>query len=153
VTAAPGDAPSAPERAGTAGEARAVIFFDGVCGLCNRLVQFVLARDGAARFRFAPLQGGFARRELVPRGGRPDDLDTMAVLTPEGELLERSRAVLFILRELGGLWKVLSGLRVLPVALTDRAYDLVARSRYRVFGRLDACRVPGPAERDRFIEG
>jgi predicted DCC family thiol-disulfide oxidoreductase YuxK len=133
-------------------DARGVIFFDGVCGLCNRLVQFVLARDRAARFRFAPLQGSFARRELVPRGGRPEDLDTMVVLTGEGQLLEKSRAVLFILRELGGVWKLLAAVRLLPVALTDRVYDLVARSRYRLFGRLDACRVPGPAERARFIE-
>jgi predicted DCC family thiol-disulfide oxidoreductase YuxK len=139
VTAAPADQ-------------RAVIFFDGVCGLCNRLVQFVLARDRAGHFRFAPLQGDFARRELVPRGGRPDDLDTMVVLTPAGQLLEKSRAVLFILRELGGVWRLLAGLRVLPVALTDRVYDVVARSRYRLFGRLDACRLPGPAERERFMQ-
>jgi predicted DCC family thiol-disulfide oxidoreductase YuxK len=134
------------------GPARAVIFFDGVCGLCNRLVQFVLARDRAERFRFAPLQGDFARLELVPRGGRPEDLDTIVVLTAGGQLLQKSRAVLFILRELGGVWGALAWLRVLPVGLTDRAYDLVARSRYRVFGRLDACRLPGPAERDRFIQ-
>ncbi len=128
-----------------------VLFFDGVCGLCNRLVHFVLTRDRRARFRYAPLQGGFAARELPPRGGNPADLDTMYLLTADGQLLQRSRAVFFVLRELSGPWRALAWLRVLPRALTDRAYGAVARSRYRPFGKLDACPVHGPAERGRFI--
>ncbi len=129
-----------------------IIFYDGVCGLCDRLVQFVLRRDPGGRFHYATLQGAFAGRELPPRGGRPADLDTVLVLTADGRLLHKSRAVLFVLRELGGAWAAVAWLRVVPPALTDRAYDLVARLRYRWFGRLDACRVPGPGERDRFIE-
>ena len=119
--------------------------------MCNRLVRFVLARDRAARFRFAQLQGGYAARELVPRGGRPDDLETMFVLTAGGRLLRKSQAVLFILGELGGVWAFLAWLRVLPTALLDRLYDVVARRRYRLFGRLEACPVPSAAERERFI--
>jgi predicted DCC family thiol-disulfide oxidoreductase YuxK len=129
-----------------------VLFFDGVCGLCSRLVQFVLSRDRAASFRFAPLQGDFAARELEPRGARPGDLDTLLVLTADGRLLRRSRAVLFVLRELGGVWAAVAWLRVLPAPLLDRAYDLIARVRYRLFGRLEACRVPAASERTRFIE-
>jgi predicted DCC family thiol-disulfide oxidoreductase YuxK len=123
-----------------------------VCGLCDRSVRFVLARDRAAKFRFAPLQGALAARELPPRGGEPAALDTIYVLTAEGRLLRRSRAVLFVLRELGGWWRLIALGRVLPAALTDRVYDLVARVRYRVFGRLEACRVPGLGERERFLE-
>jgi len=128
-----------------------VLFFDGVCGLCNRLVHFVLTRDRRNRFRYAPLQGGFAGRELPPRGGNPADLDTMYVLAKDGRLLRESEAVFFALQELGGFWRVLAWLRVLPRALTDGGYRLVARGRYGPFGKLDACPVHGPAERGRFI--
>jgi predicted DCC family thiol-disulfide oxidoreductase YuxK len=142
-----GRADRAPATLGTH-----VLFFDGVCGLCNRLVQFVLARDRRRAFRFAPLQGGFAARELAPRGARPADLETLLVLTAEGDLLRKSRAVVFVLRELGGGWGAVARLAVLPAVLLDRAYDLVARTRYRLFGRLEACRVPTASERERFIE-
>jgi predicted DCC family thiol-disulfide oxidoreductase YuxK len=111
----------------------------------------VLSRDRRARFRYATLQGGFAARELPPRGGNPGDLDTMYVLTDDGRLLQRSEAVFFVLRELGGLWRLLAWLRVLPRALADWAYRMVARSRYRPFGKLDSCPIHGPAERGRFI--
>jgi predicted DCC family thiol-disulfide oxidoreductase YuxK len=129
-----------------------VIFFDGVCGLCDRWVQFVLPRDRGGKFKFAPLQSALAARELPPRGGRPEDLNTVYVLTAGGALLRKSRAVLFVLRELGGIWAAVALLRVVPAVITDRLYDLVARTRYRLFGRLDACRVPGPEERGRFLD-
>jgi predicted DCC family thiol-disulfide oxidoreductase YuxK len=128
-----------------------VVFFDGVCGLCNRIVHFVLTRDRRSRFRYAPLQGGFASRQLPLRGGNPADLDTMYVLTDGGHLLRESEAAFFVLRELGGIWRALAWLRALPRALTDRGYRFVARRRYGPFGKLDACPVHGPAERGRFI--
>jgi predicted DCC family thiol-disulfide oxidoreductase YuxK len=129
-----------------------IVFFDGVCGLCDRLVQFVLRRDRQARFRFAPLQGRLAARELPPRGARPQDLDTLYVLTADGQLLSRSRAAFFILRHLPGGWPILAALRVLPAFLTDLGYRLVARLRYRLFGRFDQCRIPSAADRDRVID-
>lgn len=129
-----------------------VVFFDGVCGLCDRFVQFVLDRDGRQVFRFAPLQGAFAARELPPKGGDPGRLDTVYVLTADGRLLRRSRAVLFVLGELGGPWRAVSWLRVVPAVIADRFYDLVAAVRYRVFGKREACRIPTPAERARFVE-
>jgi predicted DCC family thiol-disulfide oxidoreductase YuxK len=131
------------------------VFYDGVCRFCDRFVQFVLARDRAGRFRFAPLQGAFAARALGAHGRRPGDLDTAYVLTADGRVLSRSRAVLFVLANLGGLWWVLGLLRVVPAVIADRVYDGVARVRYRIFGRLegnDACRVPTAAERARFID-
>jgi predicted DCC family thiol-disulfide oxidoreductase YuxK len=132
----------------------AVLFYDGACKFCDRFVQFVLARDRAGRFRFAPLQGGFAARTLGARGRRPGDLDTAYVLTADGRVLAKSRAVLFVLGRLGGLWWVLSLLRVVPAVVADRVYDGVARVRYRIFGRFEgnaACRIPSAAERARFI--
>jgi predicted DCC family thiol-disulfide oxidoreductase YuxK len=131
-----------------------VIFYDGVCGFCDRLVQFVLARDARAHFRFAQLQGTLARRELPPRGGQPEDLDTVCVLTGDGRLLVQSRAVLYVMRRLGGGWAPLSAvLQVVPRFLADVVYRLVARVRYRIWGRFDRCRVPTAAERGRFIAG
>lgn len=128
-----------------------IVFFDGVCGLCDRLVQFVLRRDHERRFRFAPLQGRLAGRELRLRGVDPEDLDTLYVLTAHGRLLTRSRAVFFVLRQLGGGWGVLANLRVLPAFVTDIGYRLVSSVRYRLFGRFDQCRVPSPEDRDRVL--
>ena len=84
-------------------------------------------------------------------GGPADDLDTIYVLSAEGQLLQRSRAVTFVLRELGGGWRLLALSRWLPVFITDRVYNLVARVRYRLFGRFEACRLPTEAERGRII--
>jgi predicted DCC family thiol-disulfide oxidoreductase YuxK len=128
-----------------------IVFYDGVCGLCNKVINFLLRRDREGRLRFATLQGEAARRLLVPLGGRPDDLDTVYVITADGVLLERSRALIRAASSLGGFWRLAGLLRVFPAPLTDLAYRLVARLRYRIFGRLDACPLPPPALRQRFV--
>lgn len=127
------------------------MFFDGVCGLCNRTVQFLLRHDRGDRLRFAPLQGETARRVLVPLGGKPEALDTIYVVTAEGRLLERSRAVLFAAAALGGAWRLVAVLRVVPRPLADLVYGWVARVRYRVFGRLESCALPTPEQRAKFL--
>lgn len=127
-----------------------VILYDGVCGLCDRSVRFVLRHDHAGRFRFAPLQGEFAARALARHGRDAADLDTVYLLDGE-RLLAKSDAVCAILDALGGAWRLLALLRVLPRALRDRAYDAVAGNRYRWFGRFDACALPPPHLRERFL--
>jgi predicted DCC family thiol-disulfide oxidoreductase YuxK len=135
-----------------------IVLYDGVCGLCNRFVAFVWPRDPQGRFRFAPLQGATARA-ILARHGRPEPaLDTVVVVvdpgTPAERLLERSAAVLHVLSGLGGGWRAVAALLGrLPPGLLDRAYAAVARNRYRLFGRLDACPLPAPEERRRFLEG
>lgn len=134
-----------------------LVFYDGVCGLCNRLVQFLLGRDHRNVFRFAQLQGEFARRELQPRGFDPADLDTVFVIadwgTPKGRVLERSHAVLHALAQLGGIWALLATIgRAIPTSVADVAYRAVARRRYRIFGRFDVCPVPRPEWRARFLD-
>ena len=129
-----------------------VVFFDGVCGLCDRTVQFLLRHDRRDRLRFAPLQGATARRMLPPLGGRPEELNTIYVVTSDGRLLERSRAVLFAATALGGGWSLLGALRLVPRPLADVIYGVVARVRYRIFGRLDACAMPTPAQRAKFLD-
>lgn len=128
-----------------------VVLFDGVCNLCNRTVAFVLERDRAGVFRFASLQSP-AGRALLLRAGLPlDDLRSL-VLIDGDRVLTRSSAVLAIARRLSGPWRALALLRVVPRALRDLAYDRVAASRYRIFGRRDACLVPLPHLRERFLD-
>jgi len=142
-----------------------IILYDGVCGLCNRLNQFVLRRDSDAIFRFASLQSPFAARILTRHGANPQDLDTVYVVVnhdltnydlakvthADERLLPRSDAIIFVLKKLGGLWKVLAILlQLLP--LRDAAYRLVARNRYRVFGRSETCMLPSPEYRNRFLD-
>lgn len=126
-----------------------LIYYDGLCGLCDRFVQFVLRRDRRARYRFAPLQGSTAR-ERIPSDLDPETSQTV-ILEEGGRFRVRSDAALAILAGLGGAWRLAGLLRIVPRPLRDAVYDLVARNRQRWFGRRDECRVPGPAERDRFL--
>jgi predicted DCC family thiol-disulfide oxidoreductase YuxK len=133
----------------------AVLLYDGVCGLCNRLVRFVLARDFEGRVRFAPLQSAFAREALSRHGENAENLDTVFRMTGFGtqseRVFRRSRAVLRVLEELPAPWRSLAAFRALPPRVLDRLYDLVARSRYRIFGKSDRCELPPPEQRGRFI--
>jgi len=128
-----------------------ILFYDGVCGLCDRLVQFVLRRDRAARFRFAALQSDVATQTLGHFGKNADDLDTVYVLDGDGKLLSKSRAIFFVLRALGLPWSLVAVFRVLPAAVTDWFYDRVAHNRYRIWGKRDSCRLPSADERARFL--
>jgi predicted DCC family thiol-disulfide oxidoreductase YuxK len=135
-----------------------VLLYDGVCGLCNRFVQFVLRHDWKATFRFASLQSEFGGRVLARYGVNALDLDTMCVLMNcedhrDDGLLVRSDAVLFVLRELGGIWRLAAWLaRWLPRGVRDWGYRLIARNRYRIFGRYETCPVPSAEVRRRFLD-
>ncbi len=135
---------------------RHLLLYDGVCALCNGFVRFVLKHDRTGLFRFAPLQGETAGRFLRKWGKTPELLDTVYVVrdtdTQAEAVSEHAQAVLLVLEEIGGLWKALSRLLgVLPSKVLDVFYDLVARRRYRWFGRYDACPLPPPENRDRFL--
>lgn len=137
--------------------AHPIVFYDGVCGLCDRSVQFILRHDQAGLFRFATLQSEFARRILERHGRDAGDLNTMYLLRHAGtaneQLLARSDAVLAVLGGLGGAWAVLSSLLgILPRAVRDRGYAVIVRNRYRWFGRADHCILPAPETRDRFLD-
>jgi predicted DCC family thiol-disulfide oxidoreductase YuxK len=137
------------------GPCRHLLLYDGVCGLCDWLVQAVLAHDRAEAFDFAALQSPEARDVLARFGASPDPLDTVYVVVDyQGSpaLLGRGRAAVFVLAALGWPWKAGGALRVLPTSLLDRGYDLVARHRYRLFGKYDQCLLPRPEHRARFID-
>jgi predicted DCC family thiol-disulfide oxidoreductase YuxK len=137
--------------------AHPVLLYDGVCGLCNCLVQFTLRHDRKDTFRFASLQGPAAGRILRRHGQSPADLDTFYVITgfdhQSESLLSRSDAALFVLSNLGGIWRVVvKASCILPKTVRDVLYNLVARNRYRVFGKLDACPLPDPKDRHKFLD-
>jgi predicted DCC family thiol-disulfide oxidoreductase YuxK len=134
-----------------------IIVYDGVCGLCNRLVQFLLKRDKQGRLRFASLQSDFAAKVLQRHGIDPKDLDTLHVIEnyeqPGERVLQRSDAILRAGRELGGFWSAsAAATKVIPRALRDVIYRFVARNRYRVFGKYDTCMLPEPNQRSRFLD-
>ncbi len=129
-----------------------MLFYDGHCGLCHGFVQFVVKSDHAGTaFRFAPLQGT-TFETLVSAERRAQLPDSIVVLTREGNLLARSDAVVYVLRRLGGGWKIAAGaLAVIPRALRDAGYNFVARIRYSIFGkRDDLCPIMPPDLRARF---
>ena len=131
-----------------------LILYDGVCALCNALVRFTLPRDRKDRFRFAPLQGDFARAALDRLGRSPDDLDSFYVIEnyegPRSRALDRDRAAIFVLERLGFPWVLAWTFNVIPGFLRRPVYNFVARRRYRWFGTLDACPVPPPDVRHKF---
>ncbi len=134
----------------------AVVLYDGVCGLCNRLVQFLLKRDKHDRFRFASLQSEFAQDVMIRHGVDPHDLDTVYVVKdhkqPTETLLARSDAILYMLKQLGGIWSLTSVGGVLPRGLRDVVYKIVARNRYRVFGKHESCMLKEPQHRAKFLD-
>jgi predicted DCC family thiol-disulfide oxidoreductase YuxK len=137
-----------PERA-------VLVLYDGVCAMCNGIVKFLLARDPGDRFRFLALQSELGREVVRARGGDPDEVSTLYVITapgrPEEKVLVRGRAGIRAVTSAGGGWRLLHALRVLPTFLLDLGYRLIARHRYRIAGRLDACPVPPPEHRHKFL--
>jgi predicted DCC family thiol-disulfide oxidoreductase YuxK len=134
-----------------------LVLYDGVCGLCNRLLQFLLRHDRHRVFRFASLQSVVGASIVERSGGNPAELTSFYVVadyeTGAPRVFTRSDAALFVAGALGWPWRAAQLTRFVPHAIRDRAYDLVARSRYRVFGRYERCLVPRPEFRNRFIEG
>jgi predicted DCC family thiol-disulfide oxidoreductase YuxK len=133
-----------------------VILYDGVCGLCNRLVQFVLKHDKRDYFRFGSLQSDWSISLLQRHNLDPHDLDTVYVVVDHAQaserLLARSDAILFLLGKLGGIWKVAALGKILPRPLRDGIYKVVARNRYRVFGKFESCILPEPKHRAKFLD-
>ena len=135
-------------------DAQVLILYDGVCGFCDASVHWLLDHDPDGVFRFAPLQGGTAQALRQRHPEIPTDIDTLVVVDALGgdeRVYLRATAVLRILEELPAPWRRLRAVRVVPGPLLDLAYRAFARLRYRVFGRLDACRVPSPDERARML--
>ena len=127
-----------------------LIVYDGVCVLCSRSMRFVAAHDPAGQFRFVPLQSSLGQHLAARHGISIDQPETFVAIIDDVALF-RSEAALAIAAKLKGLrWTQV--LRIVPRAARDAIYDLVARNRYRWFGRYDQCELPSPALRARVIE-
>ena len=133
---------------------RPLILFDGVCNLCNSTVQWVIERDKEGRFDFATLQSDAARRELEKIMGEEeiDALPDSIVLLDSDGVHVRSAAALRIMRGLGSRFALLRLAVVLPRPIRDVVYNLIARNRYRWFGRRDTCMTPRPDLAARFLD-
>ena len=126
-----------------------IVFFDGVCGMCNGFVDRVIRADTQGIFRFAALQGQTAK-ELLPT--LPEDAGEWSmVYVDDRGIHDQSDASLEVYRRLGGLWKILSLAQIIPQAIRTPVYRVIARNRYRWFGRRDTCRIPSESEKERFL--
>jgi len=129
---------------------RAIVVFDGVCALCSRSIQFLLRHDRAGRFRLATAQSLLGTALYTHYGLRTPDYDSF-VLIADGTLWLKSDAVIRVLVELGFPRSTLWALKLVPRAFRDALYDLVARNRFRLFGRRATCYVPEQRDRERFL--
>jgi len=125
-----------------------ILFFDGVCGLCDRFVKFMMKKDKGRLFRFATLQGQTAQRIL---GDRPKEIKTI-ILFQDQKVYEQSEAILLAVSRLGGIWSLAKILFIFPAFIRDFVYQRVANNRYKIFGHLDSCRIPTEEEKPYFLD-
>lgn len=130
-------------------ENQPIVLFDGVCNFCDASVNFIISRDRAGVFRFAPLQSD-AGRELIEKYSIPADVDSVILIDNDRTFIH-SDAALRIAQKLGGVWKLLSLFRIVPRPIRDWGYKLFAKNRYRLFGKKDSCMMPAPEIRERFL--
>lgn len=128
----------------------AIVIFDGQCNLCSSSVKFIIERDKKAYFKFLPLQSEQAKK-LLENKNTVQNLDSV-VLVENDEVFIRSRAALKISAKLTWPWRIVSCLRIIPSFLLDPLYKLVAKSRYKIWGKTEECMLPSPELKDRFLD-
>jgi len=127
-----------------------VILFDGVCNFCNASINFVIDHDPQKHFKFASLQSDFGYEVLKKYGRNTSDFDSV-ILLKNNRLYIKSEAALEIAKDLSGFWKYLSVFSILPTFILDFFYDLIAKNRYKLFGKSEVCRMPSPDLKERFL--
>jgi predicted DCC family thiol-disulfide oxidoreductase YuxK len=127
-----------------------LVIFDGLCNLCNGTVQFIIKRDRKKRFSFTTCQSGFAQ-DIIQHYGFPATDQSTVVYVKNGVPCFKSKAVLEILRDLGCCWNFLYILIIIPPFIRDFVYDIIAKNRYRVFGKRESCMIPNSEITDRFL--
>ncbi|TRZ66373.1 thiol-disulfide oxidoreductase DCC family protein [bacterium] len=127
-----------------------LILFDGVCNFCNEGVNFVIDRDKNNVFKFASLQSETGQKILKENNLPLNNFSTFLLLQ-KGKLYDKSTAALKVTRNLNGLWKLLFVFIIVPPFIRNFFYNLIARNRYKWFGKRDSCRIPSPDERNKFI--
>lgn len=130
--------------------AKEIIVFDGICNLCNFSVQFIIKRDKNKRFKFVSAQSDIGTAILEKYNFSVENLRTL-LLIKEGNVFIKSSAILEIIKTFGGIWSLCSIFSILPEWIRDFMYDLVAKNRYRFFGKRDSCMMPSEDIRSRFL--
>lgn len=134
-------------------EGKKIILFDGVCNLCNSAVAFIIKRDKNDMFRFASLQSDIGQRFIKELGIDTSKVDSILLIEPkESKYYHKSTAALQIAKQLSGVFPILSVFLILPKFLRDWVYDIIAKNRYKWFGKKDSCLIPTPELRALFID-
>lgn len=128
-----------------------IIFFDGVCNLCNRSVQFIIKKDKKKQFRFASLQGKTGQ-EFLKKFNLPADNFNSFILAEGDHIYTGSTGVLRMLKKLGSGWQLFYAFIIIPKFIRNAAYNWIARNRYKWYEKRDECMVPTPELRERFLE-
>ncbi len=127
-----------------------LILFDGVCNFCNSSINFIIDHDPEKNFKFAPLQSDLGQSILKQFNKNTADFDSV-ILLKNNQLYQKSEAAIEIARHLSGAWKYLSVFGILPGFFLNFFYDIIAKNRYRIFGKTETCRMPTPELRERFL--
>lgn len=127
-----------------------IILFDGVCNFCNSSINFIIDHDPSNHFKFAALQSEIGQSILRKFNKNTEDFDSV-ILLKDNTLYEKSDAALEITKHLSGLWKYFSVFGIFPTFFLNFFYDIVAKNRYRFFGKSDSCRMPTVELRERFL--
>jgi predicted DCC family thiol-disulfide oxidoreductase YuxK len=128
-----------------------ILLFDGVCNLCNSIVQFTIKRDPKEKFKFASLQSESGQALLKKFGLPTDDFDSFVFINGDKYFL-KSSAGLHVLKELGGVWKLFYVFIIFPRPLRDFVYNIIAKTRYKIFGKRGTCMIPTPRLKQRFLQ-
>lgn len=129
---------------------RHIVLFDGVCNLCNGVVQFIIKHDKKKKFRFASLQSNAAVELLKGYGSYSEKMNTIIYIRDE-KVYFKSDAALLIMQDLGGVWKLIGVFRIFPLFIRNGTYDLIAKWRYKVFGKKENCMMSNEDIADRFL--
>ncbi|RLA62198.1 MAG: thiol-disulfide oxidoreductase [Epsilonproteobacteria bacterium] len=127
-----------------------ILLFDGICNLCNRWVQFILRRNKSRSIIFASLQSSSGQKLLKDHHLPQQDFDSLIVFF-QGKVYKKSQAVFILVKQLDFPWSLLGVFKIIPKILSDKVYDLIAQSRYKIFGKKDECMVPDESLKDRFL--
>jgi predicted DCC family thiol-disulfide oxidoreductase YuxK len=128
-----------------------ILLFDGICNLCNGMVQFLIKKDKKNILKFASLQSDRGQELLIKYGLPIHNFDTFVYITNDTYYL-RSSAWLKIMKDIGGIWKLLYVFIIIPVPIRDFVYNMIAQSRYKFFGKMETCMLPTVELRNRFLE-
>jgi len=130
---------------------KTILLFDGVCNLCNAWVQFVIKRNKSRSVAFASLQSDAGQNLLKGHNLPHEDFDSLVVFH-KGKVYKKSQAVFILVKQLNFPWPLLGVFRIIPTFISNKVYDMIARNRYKLFGKQEQCMLPNESTKDRFLK-